>query len=265
MTRLAGDDGLRRAHRIGQRRGGGGAHRRPRRDGAAVGRKHAVDLDAIGGAFSTGVAWPQLDESSRALWTSLGWDAKSWARGPSPPTEDLEWKQLGDGERAAAEARLGYSEATWNDMKKWSFAFLEAAAEEAKAERIDLRARGEGLARQNGVRAGDVLVAVNGQKVGDHEEARDLVAADGGARVRLELSRYDVGPPLDSRCSTGLASPRRRRPRCARSSREYWRKARLRTIISMIHTSRRAHYALTRAAPRPPPARSRCRRGRTSR
>ena len=35
-------------------------------------RKHAVDLDAIGGAFSTGVAWPQLDESSRALWTSLG-------------------------------------------------------------------------------------------------------------------------------------------------------------------------------------------------
>ena len=48
-------------------------------------RKHAVDLDAIGGAFSTGVAWPQLDESSRALWTSLGWDAKSWARGPSPP------------------------------------------------------------------------------------------------------------------------------------------------------------------------------------
>ena len=38
-------------------------------------RKHAVDLDAIGGAFSTGVAWPQLDESSRALWTSLGWDA----------------------------------------------------------------------------------------------------------------------------------------------------------------------------------------------
>ena len=50
-------------------------------------RKHAVDLDAIGGAFSTGVAWPQLDESSRALWTSLGWDAKSWARGPSPPTE----------------------------------------------------------------------------------------------------------------------------------------------------------------------------------
>ena len=93
-------------------------------------RKHAVDLDAIGGAFSTGVAWPQLDESSRALWTSLGWDAKSWARGPSPPTEDLEWKQLGDGERAAAEG-LGYSEATWNDMKKWSFAF-KAAAEEAK-------------------------------------------------------------------------------------------------------------------------------------
>ena len=43
-------------------------------------RAHAVDLDAIGGAFSTGVAWPQLDESSRALWTSLGWDAKSWAR-----------------------------------------------------------------------------------------------------------------------------------------------------------------------------------------
>ena len=65
-------------------------------------RKHAIDLDAIGGAFSTGVAWPQLDESSRALWTSLGWDAKSWARGPSTPTEDLEWKQLGDGERAAA-------------------------------------------------------------------------------------------------------------------------------------------------------------------
>ena len=93
-------------------------------------RKHAVDLDAIGGAFSTGVAWPQLDESSRALWTSLGWDAKSWARGPSPPTEDLEWKQLGDGERAAAEG-LGYSEATWNDMKKWSFAF-KAEAEEAK-------------------------------------------------------------------------------------------------------------------------------------
>ena len=91
-------------------------------------RKHAVDLDAIGGAFSTGAAWPQLDESSRALWSSLGWDAKSWARGPSPPTEDLEWKQLGDGERAAAEG-LGYSEATWNDMKKWSVALKEAAAE----------------------------------------------------------------------------------------------------------------------------------------
>ena len=156
-------------------------------------RKHAVDLDAIGGAFSTGVAWPQLDESSRALWTSLGWDAKSWARGPSPPTEDLEWKQLGDGERAAAEG-LGYSEATWNDMKKWSFAF-KAEAEEAKAERIVFVREAKDLARQNGVRAGDVLVAVNGQKVGDHAEARDLIRM-AGLEVRLELIRYDVGPPL---------------------------------------------------------------------
>ena len=111
-------------------------------------RKHAVDLDAIGGAFSTGVAWPQLDESSRALWTSLGWDAKSWARGPSPPTEDLEWKQLGDGERAAAEG-LGYSEATWNDMKKWSFAF-KAEAEEAK-KRKEIAPRADGGPGEGGV------------------------------------------------------------------------------------------------------------------
>ena len=52
-----------------------------------------------------------------------------------------------------------------------------------------------GLARQNGVRAGDVLVAVNGQKVGDHEEARDLIRM-AGLEVRLELIRYHVGPPL---------------------------------------------------------------------
>ena len=51
-----------------------------------------------------------------------------------------------------------------------------------------------GLARQNGVRAGDVLVAVNGQKVGDHEEAKDLIRM-AGLEVRLELIRYNEPPP----------------------------------------------------------------------
>ena len=39
------------------------------------------------------------------------------------------------------------------------------------------------------------LFAANGQKVGDHAEARDLIRM-AGLEVRLELIRYHVGPPL---------------------------------------------------------------------
>ena len=78
---------------------------------------------------------------------------------------------------------------------------------DAPAERIVfVREAKDGLGRQNGVRAGDVLVAVNGQKVGDHEEAKDLIRM-AGLEVRLELIRYEPPPAIRAALEGGTTAP----------------------------------------------------------
>ena len=52
--------------------------------------------------------WHDMDASTQALWQALGWNHHNWARGPNPPSDDLDWVELSGAQQAAASA-LGYS------------------------------------------------------------------------------------------------------------------------------------------------------------
>lgn len=52
--------------------------------------------------------------ATRALWSSLGWTKSTWANGPNPPSDSLDWEDLSDEEQQAA-SMLGYTEQTWDD------------------------------------------------------------------------------------------------------------------------------------------------------
>ena len=92
-----------------------------------------------------------------------------------------------------------------------------------EAERIVfVREAKDGLGRQNGVRAGDVIVAVNGQKVGDHEEAKDLIRM-AGLEVRLvpvtardpSLGGPSLGDPEDDEGGDARATTKEKRSMAA--------------------------------------------------
>ena len=58
--------------------------------------------------------WSDLTPAEQNLWGKLGWGKDSWAgKAPPPPTEDLEWGELGSKKRKAAE-QLGYSRFYWD-------------------------------------------------------------------------------------------------------------------------------------------------------
>ena len=61
--------------------------------------------------------WSQLTDRERAAALRLGFNRGMWdglATGPQPATADMAWSELRDRERAAA-AALGYSQRTWDN------------------------------------------------------------------------------------------------------------------------------------------------------
>eukprot|EP00966_Prymnesium_polylepis_P136669 3158000-Prymnesium_polylepis.1 len=58
--------------------------------------------------------WSDMDPHTRSLWERLGWNAHTWANGPNPPSDGLDWDELGFDERDAA-MQLGYTEYSWDD------------------------------------------------------------------------------------------------------------------------------------------------------
>ena len=73
--------------------------------------------------------WHDMDASTQALWQALGWDRHNWARGPNPPSDDLDWVELSGGQQAAA-AALGYSQSTWDHDSGNPFESAEGVAAE---------------------------------------------------------------------------------------------------------------------------------------
>ena len=58
--------------------------------------------------------WDDMAPATRELWAVLGWSSINWARGPNPPSDDLDWEELSEEEQQAA-SMLGYTEDTWDD------------------------------------------------------------------------------------------------------------------------------------------------------
>lgn len=61
--------------------------------------------------------WSELEAFQVTGWKTLGWTENGWNTNESPPSEDLEWKQLSTTQRAAATS-LCYFEETWDEELK---------------------------------------------------------------------------------------------------------------------------------------------------
>ena len=66
-------------------------------------------------AFWDNLNWMDMSADEQKLWSTLGWNEKSWQGDKSlaPVSEDMDWIKLNPNEQAAAGA-LGYDSKTWD-------------------------------------------------------------------------------------------------------------------------------------------------------
>lgn len=74
-------------------------------------RQPAGDVEEFWDAFD----WGDLSAAEQALWGALGWDEARWiGDADEPASEEKNWEELNDGERAAAR-QLGYTQEYWDE------------------------------------------------------------------------------------------------------------------------------------------------------
>lgn len=64
------------------------------------------------------MAWTQLPDTAKDLYTKLGWDERNWDSG-SAPSEEMAWKMLTQEQQATATS-LGYEQDTWDEWNDLS-------------------------------------------------------------------------------------------------------------------------------------------------
>ena len=63
-------------------------------------------------------SWAEMSSLQQSQWKILGWNYMNWTTGiPSPKSEDLDWEDLSEIERAAA-TRLGYDKDKWDNEEE---------------------------------------------------------------------------------------------------------------------------------------------------